>query len=831
MRRRNVCAWKLECNIVMIMKTRNIFYAALAAMAIFVSCEKPGPEGPDDSDKPIDVEVTFPAVVENYEVKPGATLELTFTPAQDWSLTVPTESLQWFWIWNGSFKDAKLTGKASEEPVTVSIGVSETEEFDTNRSCDVTLTMGDKSQVVAKYMRPAKERTMSVYMAKPAEDGGFVIDDASSYVYGTEDVTSVSLAWSPVDADFRAPIRVESNSEWTIKSPEWLVVNVPEKTAGVVELVLSGESLEEVSGMLSFMSGETVIKEIEVSLPSCKGMDVYSATVNNGEFEYQEGGEYVWSESPVEDVTLAWLGTDFRMPVKISSKCDWTLELPEWLTAEVPAQTAGEISFTLLGVPSKYPLEETSGKILFKSGETTIHEVAVTIPGCKDIMKWTVAMALTSLDYNAAGEVMTSIGYEPVEVTATIYGTSKTDVKAFEIVNGKYVIDSEPDWVSVKVSNFVTSAGADVLQERSVEIDVVENNGDERSGVIFFIPHSLSDDIASAFTEDMTAVKEEYQDCVIGISQLSNEFVISMTSTEEEMADVGASFTEASAEKKAELTAAFGATDKVYVLTYEDIYSFDEARMSMSRAYSDVKVFDAAKVDQSAVQDFWLAFMQDENNHGGVVHMYYDSDPANLPTLPTAPSTGYVVFYDATGVVLAIVECVSPYKEEEIITPPEDGGDEGGNDGYGNVYVEDNSYFSDPEAAAAAGAKLYKLQSGVYYDQYSEYKCPILLLEYTSVDTAVELTLPSEVKYWQVMPYKYNEMVTVNNETIYETSGIMESSTDKIIVRMTEEVFTEKEEIESDSRDKPAGLKIALHKDMSAQDPSIVIFCRLTISE
>ena len=152
----------------MIMKTKNIFrFAAMllstfAVMAV-VSCEEPidepdkpsGGGGNEEQEAP-----TFPDLVEDYEVDSGSTLTLTFTPNYNWELSVPSETFKYFWILDNSFKVAKLTGNASEEAVTVTIGVSEEEEFDNNRSCEVTLTMNEESKVIAKYMRPAKNRTI-----------------------------------------------------------------------------------------------------------------------------------------------------------------------------------------------------------------------------------------------------------------------------------------------------------------------------------------------------------------------------------------------------------------------------------------------------------------------------------------------------------------------------------------------------------------------------------------------------------------------------------------------------------------------------------------------
>ena len=796
------------------MKTRNIFLAVLAASALFFSCEKPQPDGPDGPDIPGQV-VTFPEVVKNFEVKPGETLTIKFTPAKDWSVSVPSENLQWFWIADGSFKFDKLSGKASEKEVTVMIGVSETEEFDTNRSCDVTLTIGDESKVIAQYMRPAKERTLAVYMPE-----------------GTEEVEAVTVDWSAEEAGFRATLRVESNYEWTVTYPEWLTVNVPEKTVGVVDLVMTGESLEEVSGKLQFKAGDAVIKEITVSLPSCKGMDIHMAQIEDGEFKYADGGEYLWTENAVEEVVLAWRGSDFRMPVKISSKCEWTVDFPQWLTAELPEKTAGEINLTLLGVPSKYPLEDTSDKIVFKYGETVIHEVKVTIPGCKDIMSFSLDMALTELDFNAAGEVMTSTGYADVDVTASVFGTSKVEVRAIEYVNGRYMVEKPVDWMTITLSAFNTAADAPVLQDREVKITVTENNSEERKAVLLFIPHSLAGNAEAAFNQDKTALKDEYKQYAVAVSQLSNKFVITMNSAEATMNEAGVTFEEASADKKSELAAAFGATDQVYVLTYDNIYAIDEARMSMTRAYASVKVFDDNKTDKSAVNDFWLAFNGEETNNAGVVEMYFNSDPDMLPELPAVPSTGYVVFYDTDGSVLAIIECVSPCKEEEVVTPPELGENDI-IDEYGNIYFENTSYFSDPEAAAAAGAKLYQVRSGVYFDQYKENECPILILEYSSVDTEVEITLPSKTAFWQVMPYKYRDFITMNGNTMVDTEGMLFDSeiTDKVRIHMSEDVALNKADIESNSKDSPAGLKVLFHKNMGTASPFVVIFCRLNLSE
>ncbi|MBQ2873966.1 MAG: hypothetical protein IJE85_01580, partial [Bacteroidales bacterium] len=122
------------------MKTMNIIrtFAALFAVSALMaaSCDNPTPDGPDGPDTPGTVKPVFPSVVEDNDVAPGETLTLTFDANMDWTVTVPSSSLQWFWIQDNSFKVDKVSGKVAEgrkESVTVQIGVSETEEFDMNR--------------------------------------------------------------------------------------------------------------------------------------------------------------------------------------------------------------------------------------------------------------------------------------------------------------------------------------------------------------------------------------------------------------------------------------------------------------------------------------------------------------------------------------------------------------------------------------------------------------------------------------------------------------------------------------------------------------------------
>ena len=125
------------------------------------------------------------------------------------------------------------------------------------------------------------------------------------------------------------------------------------------------------------------------------------------------------------------------------------------------------------------------------------------------------------------------------------------------------------------------------------------------------------------------------------------------------------------------------------------------------------------------------------------------------------------------------------------------------------------------------------MRSGIYFDQYKENECPILILEYSSADTEVEISLPSMTAFWQVMPYKYRDFITMNGNTMADTEGMLFDSeiTDKVKIRMSEDVALNKDDIESNSKDSPAGLKVLFHKNMGTASQFVVIFCRLNLSE
>lgn len=730
------------------MKAINNMFRSFAAVlavcsVVAVSCEEPL-----NPDAPVGTEPVFPVLVEKNDVEPGSVLSLSFEANMDWTVSVPSETLQWFWIEDSSFKVDKLSGKIGEgekKIVNVSIGVSATEEFDVNRSCEVTLSMGGKSQVIAKYMRPAKARSIAFHAAKVVE-GELVKGSDGGYEYESVEAGSVSLIWSATDADFRMPVKVVSNSEWSVSVPEWLELQVPESTVGSVEMVLIGASVEDAAGQMVFMSGGDCIKEIDIEVPSCGKIDLYAAVADANEFMFDDAGEFIYSEESAEVIDLVWTGTDFRLPVRIDAKCDWEVEMPDWLTVryqgDVPERNAGMVDCVLLGNPSCYPLEDTEGRMVFIFEGNTVREIVVRIPGCKDIFGFGLDMSLSSWIFNPSGLLLTSAGFQDVTASAWISGTEAAAVYAVEAIDGRYV-GNGCDWLDVEVQAYVT--GADVLQQRTVVVRPSVNAGPSRSAYVLF---SNGPSPKEFFNQDGTLKKEMEQYAVIVEQYGSDMDYVTMISSQEEMTSAGVMFEETDNPR---LAGWFGETDFMYEMTYSNPYARDKAFMTFSQPYALYKVFDSARQDVTSDDSFWLRFIPAETgNASGVIDMYMNDTPSSAKT------TGYVVFYDADGNTLAIIAAVF---DPSLV-----------------IGTELNVEFIGEAAdyAEMVGATLEKVTAesdSELYDMYKEYIAPIYHLTYRTTGFPMRITVPATAVKYNPNPYAKRHNFVINGLDYDESVG------------------------------------------------------------
>lgn len=721
-----------------ILRSFSAVFAVCAIMA--ASCEDPIPPEPS-------VEPSFPSLVQNNEVQPGSMLELSFEANVDWTVTVPAEGLQWFWINDSSFKVDKLSGKVaqgSSEKVTIYIGVSEMEEFDTNRSCDVTLTMGGKSQVIAKYMRPATSRTITVYSAK-VENGQFVMNASGGYEYEAASADAVALIWSESDADFRIPVKVDANCEWEVEIPEWADVQVPESTSGTVELVFTGTSISDASGKFVFKSDDVVLKEVHADVPSCINLEVFSTVVEDGDFQYDDQGEYLYTDVPVDEIVLIWPGSDFRMPIKVDAKCDWEIELPEWLSirsqGDDSSTNTGIHTYILIGDPKLYPLEETTENIVFSFGGQVIKEIPVTIPGCKDRFGFGLDMSLTSWKFNPEGLLMTSAGFQELTASAWMTGTEVADVFAVEVIDGKYA-GYAPEWLTMDVQPYIR--GSEVLQRRTVTVRPSVNEGTSRYAYLLFANGDSAEDFFSA---DGT-LKEDMADRAVVIQQYGPDMdYVMMTASPEDMAKSGITFEYSDNPR---LASWFGKTKHKYELTYSNPYARDNGLMTFASPYDSYKVFSYAREDETSNSSFWLQFTSDSSQKTtGVIDMYYDRTPSSSKTV------GYVVFYAADGSVLAIVTAV--YDPTKVV-------------------VSDKVEFLDESAKISeiVGATLEEVTEATDKDLYYEYKdyaAPVYHLKYIMAGMPMRISVPSAAVRYSPGPQDKMDNFLINGLNFEDTAG------------------------------------------------------------
>lgn len=531
----------------------------------------------------------------------------------------------------------------------------------------------------------------------------------------------------------------DANLDWEVSVPEsalnmfWIqdgafrTYKVSGKAADAVSVEVSvseTETFENASCEVSMtMGGETKTIAKLTRLAKETTFSLSAAVLEEGEFKYNEDGSgYAYGEADPEMLSLVWMGSDFRLPVKVDANFNWTVKTPSWASVDVPENAVGTTTVNIMGVPSEFPLEDTSDKIGFYNGDKLVKEYAVSIPGCEDIFSYTVDMSLSELVYNYVGKVKTATGFIDGPAGAYISGTSGVSVLAVEVVDGKYAADTAPSWLSVEVEDYDSAAGADVLQTRRVTMTAAANEGEDRHAAVFFLPPASYEDKTDLFNDTCDAVKEEYAKYMLPVTQLSiNQDFIMMLSAPSEMAENGAEF---SASKDQNLFVKFGDTKFAYELHYTNRYASDYARMYFSTPVTSYKVFDAASSDKTDSEDFFLSVSLDDDKNGGVILM--DSD---------TKSSGYVVFYGSTGNVLAVVKCV--LDPEKVIGE-----------------VADVSFLGESEMyAPMAGATLKHVTSGTVYDQYKEYGVPIYHLTYTMENMPMLISIPASIKSYMPNPW------------------------------------------------------------------------------
>ena len=255
-----------------------------------------------DSDKEIKApSPNFPEAV-SPTIGAGETFTIEIDPNQDWEASVPTATAAWFWIEDGTQKVWTLRGGAG--PARIVIAAAELEEFDDNRVCEVTMTMGGQSKVIATITRGTLQRGFTLRTCQLDEYGDFIYnpdgtESGLTYLYGTDPAENIALTWPEGRTGFSMPVLVEANFEWVLgKLPEWL--EIPAKTIGEpgaqLELRLQGDAsrypLDGAEETLVFTdkNNSEVSYEIPISIPACR--DIFSVSGMSAETKFNAKAEY-----------------------------------------------------------------------------------------------------------------------------------------------------------------------------------------------------------------------------------------------------------------------------------------------------------------------------------------------------------------------------------------------------------------------------------------------------------------------------------------------------------------------------------------------------------
>ncbi|MCM1150734.1 MAG: hypothetical protein NC209_01885 [Alistipes sp.] len=267
----------------------HLAVALLAGAGLTTACS-------DDPEENLPVEPVFPAA-KTATVLAGDTYNLEIESNVDWEVRIPDESAEWFWIIDGTQKTYSVHGKAFEK-TTVTIGVSDVEEFDTEHSCEVRMTAAEQTKTIATLTIGTAERTLALYAGRLDEDGNFVYSEEGDlrYVYGETPAETIDLTWPAGLSGYMYPIMVEANFAWRLaEKSEWIrdmniAGNPGEKTeirleADPTKYPLDGD--KEGKLVLCAVSNPEKTYEYTVTIPACRDHFAVSDFVAESRFNAQ----------------------------------------------------------------------------------------------------------------------------------------------------------------------------------------------------------------------------------------------------------------------------------------------------------------------------------------------------------------------------------------------------------------------------------------------------------------------------------------------------------------------------------------------------------------
>ena len=307
-----------------------------AAAVLSIGCEpEPDPEP--------EVTPNFPKLVEKV-VKSGETVTLSINPNMAWKVSIPSSSAQYF-----SLADAagqlSMTGEAGAQQIKIK--VAELDEFDTDRVCEVALTMNGKTQTIAKLTRMKLARTVNVYLAQYDEANiDFKTDAEGAYVYGSTPVQTLDFLWH--NEQYMHRVVVETNFKWAIggELPAWLDPSVTSGEAGRTEVFVrtvkeaypfAAESVELKINDFTNESALVEVSKLKVNMPACEAVcevSISPALTFNAEGHYFNASNDTYLEMGAIATMTAPKGAELYKIVKNNGYLYASSPAADWITIE-----------------------------------------------------------------------------------------------------------------------------------------------------------------------------------------------------------------------------------------------------------------------------------------------------------------------------------------------------------------------------------------------------------------------------------------------------------------------------------------------------------------
>ncbi len=307
-----------------------------AAAVLSIGCEpEPDPEP--------EVTPNFPKLVEKV-VKSGETVTLSINPNMAWKVSIPSSSAQYF-----SLADAagqlSMTGEAGAQQIKIK--VAEQDEFDTDRVCEVALTMNGKTQTIAKLTRMKLARTVNVYLAQYDEANiDFKTDAEGAYVYGSTPVQTLDFLWH--NEQYMHRVVVETNFKWAIggELPAWLDPSVTSGEAGRTEVFVrtvkeaypfAAESVELAISDFTNESAPVEVSKLKVNMPACEAVCEVSISPEltfNAEGHYYNASADSYIEIGAIATMTAPKGAELYKIVKSNGYLYASSPASDWITIE-----------------------------------------------------------------------------------------------------------------------------------------------------------------------------------------------------------------------------------------------------------------------------------------------------------------------------------------------------------------------------------------------------------------------------------------------------------------------------------------------------------------